>query len=64
MGDAANPGPLHSIHSTIPTTKIRDEINYPFHNFNGASVEVLEQIKKYHTLLMGMWLVIQAGVKF
>ena len=40
-----------------------DEINYPFPNFNGYTVEVWEWwVISSHTLL-GMWLLIHAGIK-
>ena len=42
--------------------KMYDEITYPFPNFNGATVEVLEWISNFIHTLLGMWLLIHAGI--
>ena len=39
--------------------KVRDEIIYPFANFNCATVE----IREWMSTLLGMWLLIHAEIK-
>ena len=40
-----------------------DEIIYPFQNFNGTTVEGWEWISIWIPNLLGMWLLIHAGIK-
>ena len=40
-----------------------DEITYPFPNFNGCTIEVLEWINNFISRWLGMWLLIHAGIK-
>ena len=42
--------------------KLYNEITHPFPNFNGATVEVLEWISNFIHTLLGMWLLIHAGI--
>ena len=43
--------------------KVWDEITYQFLNFNGRTVEVYEWISNSSHILLGMWLLIHAGIK-
>ena len=40
-----------------------DEITYPFPNFNGAAVDVWERISNFILHLLGMRLLVHAGIK-
>ena len=42
--------------------EVWDDITYPFQNFGGVAIEVRDWMKKSHTLL-GIWLLIHAGIK-
>ena len=39
-----------------------DEINYPFPNFNGCTVEIWVWIVILSHTLLGMWLLVHAGI--
>ena len=43
--------------------QVWDEITYPFSNFNGAAVEVWKCLIFLSHTLLGMWLLIHAGIK-
>ena len=43
--------------------KVWDEIMYPFPNFSGITAEGSEWISNYTHILLGMWLLIHAGIK-
>ena len=40
-----------------------DEIYYPFTNFNGATVEVWEWVSNLIIDLLGVWLIMPAGIE-
>ena len=43
--------------------EIAYEITYPLSNLNGATVVVWEWISNFIQKLLGMWLLINAGIK-
>ena len=42
--------------------EIWDEITYPFLNANGATIDVREWISDLSHTLLGMWVLIHAGI--
>ena len=40
-----------------------DEITYPFPNFNGYAVDVWGWVRNLSYTLLGLWLLIHAGIK-
>ena len=42
---------------------VSDKITYPFPNFNGAAVEVLEWISDFIKRFIWMWLLIHAVIQ-
>ena len=43
--------------------KVSDEITYPFSNFKGATIKIWNNLIISSHILLGMWLLIHAGLK-
>ena len=43
--------------------KLWDEIAYPFLNFYGSTVKIKKWMSNFTHTLLGMWLIIHAGIK-
>ena len=42
---------------------VRDDLTYPFANLHGGNIEIWKWICKFIQHLLGMWLLIHAGIK-
>ena len=43
--------------------KVRDDITYSFPNLDGFTIEVWEWIRNFNHTLLGMWSLIDDGIK-